>query len=106
MPSPHLLPAPPEPLVRPGGSFAGLLAVAPEDPDVHVVLVVGDRLHHVRRPGEAALEADEDVFRSGVDEEVDQRLCQPAIDMARRARFSFPSVPARVVDVDVEAVLV
>ena len=30
----------------------------------------------------------------------------PAIDVTRRARFSFPSVPARVVDVDIEAVLV
>ena len=73
---------------------------------MHVVLVVRVRDHDAGGAAEAGREADEDHLRSRGDEAVEQRLGETEVDLVvRRGRVQLP-VDARVVDVDVEAVLV
>jgi hypothetical protein len=76
------------------------------DPHVHVVVVVRDRLHDGRRAAEADACAHEGELRAGGDEAADEVLRQGAVDV--RDPLGSPGRPvyARVVDVDVEAVLV
>ena len=72
---------------------------------MHVVVVMCERLHDARGPGEFGVGADEDVPRSCGNESVDQVLSKTTIDLAWSPRFTLAPVAARVVDVDVEAIL-
>jgi hypothetical protein len=75
------------------------------DPNVQVVVVTTEHLDDRRRPAKAGVGPDEDSFGSSSNEEVDQRLGEPKIDLANAQRRPFPPVQPRVVHVDVEAVL-
>jgi hypothetical protein len=75
------------------------------DADVHVVVVMGEDLHDARGPGKSRVWANEDELRSRGDETVDQVLSKTAIDLGRLPRLALAPVAARVVDVDVQAVL-
>src|SRR5918992_1073369 len=75
-------------------------------PHVQVVVVVGELLDDAPRAGEAGVRPDEDARGARAREEVDERLREPAVDLARPLRRTLESVQPRVVDVDVEAVLV
>jgi hypothetical protein len=57
------------------------------------------------RPAKACVRPDEDSFSSSSNEQVDQRLREPKIDLANPQRRPFPPVEPWVVHVDVEAVL-
>jgi hypothetical protein len=75
-------------------------------PDVHVVVVVNQFLDDRRRPFEACTRADEHLRGSGSDEARDEILGQLPIDLARGFRWTLSPVAPRVVDVDVQPVLV
>lgn len=66
--------------------------------------MAAEHLDDRRRPAKAGVGPDEDSFSSSSNEEVDQRLGEPKIELAN-VRRPFPPVPPWVVDVDVEAVL-
>lgn len=70
-----------------------------------VAVVMSEKLHDVRRSGKAGLWANEYELRSCGDKTVDQVLDKTSIDLHRPPRFAFAPVAARVVDVDVQAVL-
>ena len=67
--------------------------------------MAAEHLDDRRRPAKAGVGPDEDSFGSSSNEEVDQRLGEPKIDLANAQRRPFPPVAPWVVDVDVEAVL-
>jgi hypothetical protein len=73
---------------------------------MQVVVVSGEHLDDSRRPAKARVRPDEDSLRSGSNEEVDERLRQPNVDLADTQRGPLSPVEQWVVDVDVEAVLV
>ena len=73
---------------------------------MEVVVVVAEDHHHLGRAAQAGPGADEHVLGAGAHEPVDQLLGQPPVDLADLAGDLLLTVPARVVDVDVEAVLV
>jgi len=72
---------------------------------MQVVVVMREHPDDAHRPDESGVRADEDDLRSGRHETVDEILGQPQIGLTRLERRSLPPVPARVVDVHVEAVL-
>jgi hypothetical protein len=72
---------------------------------VQVVVVATEHLDDRRRPAEACVGPNEDSFSSSSNEEVDQRLGEPNVDLANTQRRPFPPVEPRVVHVDVAAVL-
>lgn len=67
--------------------------------------MAAEHLDDGRRPEKACVGPDEDSFSSSSNEEVDQRLGEPKIDLVNTQRRPFPAVEPWVVDVDVEAVL-
>jgi hypothetical protein len=67
--------------------------------------VEGDRLDHPPGAGQPGIEPDEDEPGARAHEPVHEILSEPAVDLARRGRGPLPAVPARVVDIDVEPVL-
>jgi hypothetical protein len=73
---------------------------------VQVVVVVGEHPDNARRPDEPRARPDEDHFGSGGHEAVDQVLRKSQVCLARLERGTLSPVPARVVHVHVEAVLV
>jgi hypothetical protein len=73
---------------------------------VHVVVVVDQFLDDRRRPFQAGARAYEHLRGSSLDEPCDEILRQLAVDLPRDLRRALSSVPARVVNVDVEPVLV
>jgi hypothetical protein len=75
------------------------------DSDVHVVVVIREGLHDLRRPGKSRVWANEDELRPCGDKAIHQILRKRAIDLSRPPRFAFAAVAARVVDVDVQTVL-
>ena len=75
------------------------------DSDVHVVVVIREGLHDLRRPGKSCMWAYEDELRPRGDKAIYQILRKIAIDLGGPPRFPFSSVAARVVDVDVQAIL-
>src|SRR5207249_4331605 len=76
------------------------------DPHVHVVVVVWEDPHHTGRPDEPSVRPDEDPDGPGADEPIDESLRERTRDLPRRVGRPRASVPAWVVDVDVEPVLV
>ena len=68
--------------------------------------MVRERLDDALRPGQAGVRPDEDADGAGPDEAVDEVLRQRAIDLPRAYRRGLTAVAARVVDVDIEPVLV
>jgi hypothetical protein len=72
---------------------------------VHVVVVVREGLHDVRRPGKSRVGANEDEPRPRGDKTIHQVLRKTAIDLSRPPWFAFAAVAARIVDVDVQTVL-
>src|SRR5688500_17746708 len=58
------------------------------------------------RAGEPSPRADENHLGPGLQEAVDEVLRERPVDLAWRAGFPLAAVPARVIDVDVEPVLV
>ena len=72
---------------------------------MHVVVVERDRLHHAPRSAQAGPAAHEHELRPDVDKPVDQILREGAIDLRWPQRCALAPVQARVVDVDIEAVL-
>ena len=80
-------------------------AVGVFEPRVQVVVVIPQDLHDPRRAGEARVRADEDDRGAHGDEAVDEILCEPVLDLARNERRPLAPVPPRVVDVDIEPVL-
>jgi len=75
-------------------------------PRVQVVVVVPENLDHSARSGQAGVRADEHEHGAGGDEAVDEILGKTMVGLRGEARRPFSPVGARVVDVDVEAVLV
>jgi hypothetical protein len=73
---------------------------------VQVVVVVREPLHDARRAGEREARAHEDPLRAGGDEAVDEVLRELDVDLGRPPRRPLGAVAARVVDVDVEPILV
>lgn len=67
--------------------------------------MAGEHLEHGRRPAQARVGPHEDSLRSGSNEEVDQRLRQPKINLANTQRRALSPVEPWVVHVDVEAIL-
>ena len=76
------------------------------DPYVHVVLVVWVGLHDALRPSDVCLIADENELGSCLDEPVDDVLRQGEVDLAGMSGLGWFPVFSRVVDIDVEPVLV
>ena len=76
------------------------------DAHVQVVVVAAEHLDDGRRPAKACVGPDEDSFSSSPNEEVDERLGEPKVDLANAERWALPPVEPRVVHVDVEPVLV
>jgi hypothetical protein len=76
------------------------------DPHVHVVVVVSRLTNDLRGAREPRARPDEDELGPGADEAAHEVLRERAIDLRRHDRLAFPAVPARVVDVGVESVLV
>lgn len=72
---------------------------------MQVVVVMREHPDDAQRPYESGVRADEDDLGSGRHEAVDQILGQPQVGLACPERGALTSVPARVVDVHVEAVL-
>ena len=73
---------------------------------MHVVVVVRSLADDPGRAGEPGPRADEDHLGPRLQEAVDEVLRERPVDLARRGGFPLAAVPARVVDVDVEPVLV
>jgi hypothetical protein len=73
---------------------------------MQVVVVPVEDLHDTRGPTEPGVRTDEDELDAGLNEEVDESLGESAIDVGRRARSALAPVEARIVEIDVEAVLV
>jgi hypothetical protein len=71
-----------------------------------VVVVVPEDLDDPGRPGQARIRANEDADGSGGDEEVDERLGKSPVYLPSAERRTLAAVAARIVDVDVEPVLV
>src|SRR5918994_242406 len=71
-----------------------------------MVVVVGQRLHHLRRTPQAGAGSDEDVLGPGGDEAIDELLSQAEVDLGDGQWRELSAVEARVVDVDIEPVLV
>ena len=67
--------------------------------------MAAEHLDDARRPAKARVGPDEDSFCASSNEEVDQRLGEPNVDLANTQRRPFPPVEPRVVHVDVETVL-
>jgi hypothetical protein len=89
-------------------SFQSTLpASGPPETDAHmqVVVVSGEDLDDSWRPAKTRVRTDEDSLRSRSNEEVDERLRQPKIDLADTQRGPLSTVEQWVVHVDVEAVL-
>src|SRR5438045_3085116 len=76
------------------------------DSDVHVVVVVPEDAHDSRRAPQVGVRPDEDPHRARRDKSVEQVLRQRPVDLVGSNRRALPTVEPRVVDVDVEAVLV
>jgi hypothetical protein len=72
---------------------------------VQVVVVACEHLEDRGWPAKAGVGPDEDQPRSRTHEEIDQRLREPAIDLGRIQRRALSPVEPRVVDVDIESVL-
>jgi hypothetical protein len=72
---------------------------------MQVVVVSGEDLDNSWRPAKTRVRTDEDSLRSRSNEEVDERLRQPKIDLADTQRGPLSTVEQWVVHVDVEAVL-
>lgn len=70
-----------------------------------MVVVVPEHPDDARRPQEPGVRADEDDLSSGRHEAVDQILREPQVCLARPERGPLAAVPAGVVDVHVEPVL-
>jgi hypothetical protein len=75
------------------------------DSHVQVVVVAAEHLDNGLRPAKPCAGPDEDSFSSSSNEEVDQRLGQPKINLANTHRRPLPPVEPWVVHVDIEAVL-
>jgi hypothetical protein len=71
-----------------------------------MVVVVHTSPDDVGRPDEVEVGSNEDSLRARADEDVDERLSEAEVDLARGLRGPLEPVPPRVVDVDVEPVLV
>jgi hypothetical protein len=71
-----------------------------------VVVVVPEDLHDSTGAGKAGVRAYEDQHGAGGDETVHQILGQAMVDLSGDARWSLAPVGARVVNINVEAVLV
>jgi hypothetical protein len=70
---------------------------------VDVIVVVGDALDALGRPGEADVEANERVLDLGArDEGVDQALGQAAVDLGGPGGLAPAPVTARIVQIDVQ----
>jgi protein MpaA len=67
--------------------------------------VPAEHLHDTGGPDETRIRADEDELDAGPNEEVDERLRKAAVDVRCRARCALAPVEARVVEIDIEAVL-
>src|SRR4051794_3000560 len=83
-----------------------LLSARVGEPDVHVVLVVRVRDHDVAPPVQPGRVAHEDHLSPGGHEAVEKILGKVMVDLARRNRCAQVAVETRVVDVDIEPVLV
>jgi murein peptide amidase A len=68
--------------------------------------VPAEHLHHTRRPAQPRVGPDEYALDPGADEEVDESLREAPVDRGRGPRSSLATIESRVVDVDVEPVLV
>ena len=71
-----------------------------------MVVVHRQHLHDSPRAAQAGVRSDEDSNRTCTDEAVDEVLRERPVDLRRRVRRPLTPVAARVVDVDVEPVLV
>ena len=85
---------------------AGCRPFSRRDPHVHVIVVVDGLAHGRRRPDEPAARADKDDLGARADEAVEQVLGEPPVDLCGSDRLELTAVEPRVIDVDVEAVLV
>jgi hypothetical protein len=70
-----------------------------------MVVVVPEDLHDAGRSGQACVRADVDEVGAGCDEQVDEGLGQAVLDLVGSLRRPLSAISTRVVDVDVEAVL-
>ena len=76
------------------------------DAHVHVVVVADERLDDTAGPVQREVRADEHELGIGCEEEVEQVLRERDVDLLDGRRRDLALVVARVVDVDVETVLV
>jgi hypothetical protein len=67
--------------------------------------MAAEHLDDAHRPAKAGVGPDEDSSGSSSNEEVDQRLGEPEIDLTNAQGRPFPPIEAWVIDVDVEPVL-
>jgi hypothetical protein len=70
-----------------------------------VVVVVREHFDNPGWTGETGARSDEDTLDAGSDEPIDEILREAAVDLVGTLRRAFALVAARVVDVDIEAVL-
>jgi hypothetical protein len=75
------------------------------EPRVQVVVVIPKNLHDARRAREPRVRTDEDEGGPRGHEAVDEILGQAVLDLARDEGWPLAPVPPRVVDVDVEPIL-
>ncbi len=73
---------------------------------MEVVVVVDELLHDAAPAAECHARPDEHVLRSGRREAIHEILGEHAVDLPWRVRAALAPVSSRVVDVDVEPVLV
>jgi hypothetical protein len=76
------------------------------DADVHVVVVMDEGLNDVQRPRQTHLRPDEHKFCARSNESVYEVLGASSLDLPGFAWSALAPVPARVVDVDIQSVLV
>src|SRR5215218_761352 len=73
---------------------------------MQVVVVVREHLDAAGRPGEPGAGSDEDDLRPFAQEQVDERLRPPPVNLGGEPRRALASIRPWVVDVGVEPVLV
>src|ERR687886_543181 len=75
------------------------------DAHVEMVVVPGEHLNDGRGTAQPRVRPNEDASGPRADEEVDERLREPKVDLRHLQGRALASVQPRVVDVDVQAVL-
>ena len=85
---------------------SSLSAERPREAHVQMVVVIRERLNDAPRAAEPDARSDEDLGGACRHEPVDEPLSFRPVHLRGAPRLALPAVGARVVDVDVEAVLV